>query len=232
MEPAPSVSGRPARSDGRASRRERVLDPIARISEVLFGLIMALTFTGTLSAATAGEDELRTLLIGAIGCNIAWGLVDAVMFLMSALTERGHGLLMIRAVRDAARPEQAHRIITAAVPPVLASIMTNDDVERVRQALLRMRDVPPGLPLTKADWLGAMGVFLLVFLSTFPVVIPFLVFQSVPLAIRSSNAIAIVMLFAAGYWLARHGGYHPWLTGLGVVLLGVVLVGIAIALGG
>ena len=76
--------------DTRHEQKERVLDPIARVSEVLFGLIMALTFTGTLSAATAGREEIRTLLIGVIGCNIAWGLVDAVMFLMSALTERGH----------------------------------------------------------------------------------------------------------------------------------------------
>ncbi len=41
----------------------RVLDPIARVSEVLFGVIMALTFTGTLSAATADRAEVRTLLI-------------------------------------------------------------------------------------------------------------------------------------------------------------------------
>jgi hypothetical protein len=56
-----------------------------------------------------------------IGCNIAWGLVDAVMFLMSSLAERGHGLQTIRAVHDAATPRQAHRIISSAVPPVIAS---------------------------------------------------------------------------------------------------------------
>ena len=49
----------------------RVLDPISRVSEILFGLIMALTFTGTISAASAGREEVRTLLVGAIGCNIA-----------------------------------------------------------------------------------------------------------------------------------------------------------------
>jgi hypothetical protein len=36
---------------------------------VLFGLIMVLTFTGTLSAASQGRTEVRTMLIGAIGCN-------------------------------------------------------------------------------------------------------------------------------------------------------------------
>ena len=86
--------------------------------------------------------------------------------------------------------------------------------------------------ITKADVLGACAVFLLVFLSTFPVVIPFIVFQDVYVALRASNAVAIVMMFMAGYWLAGHGGYRPWLTGASVAVLGVVLVAIAIALGG
>ena len=97
-------------------QRERLLDPIARMSEVLFGLIMALTFTTTLEL-TAGRDDVRTLLVGVIGCNIAWGLVDAVMFLIASLTERGHGRLTIRAVRSAARQEDAHRVITGAMAP-------------------------------------------------------------------------------------------------------------------
>ena len=75
-------------------------------------------------------------------------------------------------------------------------------------------------------------MFLLVFCSTFPVVIPFLVFSTAQVALRVSNLIALVMLFCLGYWLGQHGGYPPWQTGLSMVLLGVVLVGIAIALGG
>jgi hypothetical protein len=211
----------------------RVLDPMARVSEILFGLIMALTFTTTLSATTAGRSEVRTLLLGAIGCNVAWGLVDAVMFLMNALTQRGRDLQTVHAVRRAGTPDEAHRIISDSVSPLMTAILTPDDVERLRHRLLGL-DTPPAAPaLTGGDWLGALAVFLLVFLSTFPVVIPFLVFRnSVALAIRMSNLVAIVMLFLAGFVLARHGGYHPWRTGLSMVLLGVVLVLITVALGG
>jgi hypothetical protein len=42
-------------------------------------------------------------------------------------------------------------------------------------------------------------VFLCVFVSTFPVVIPFTFMQDVRLGLRISNGIAIVMLFLAGY---------------------------------
>jgi VIT family len=228
----PAITNSPALDATGARQPERLLDPIARVSEVLFGLIMALTFTGTLSAASAGREDVRELLIGMIGCNLAWGLVDAVMFVMSSLTERGHDLMTINAVRDAGTPEEAHRVIAGAVPPILASILTKEDFEKVRRGLLLLPNLPPKAAPTRADWLGALSVFLLVFLSTFPVVVPFLLFSNVRLAIRVSNLVALVMMFVAGYWLARHGGYHPLRTGLWVALLGVVLVGIAIALGG
>ena len=208
---------------GPTARTDRVLDPIARISEVLFGLIMALTFTGTLGAATAGREEIRTILLGMIGCNIAWGLVDAVMFLMSSLTERGHSLLTLRGVHGASTPEQAHRIISDALPPVVRSIQSTEDFEKLRQSLLRMTDLPAKAMLTGEDLLGALAVFLLVFLSTFPVVIPFLIFSNVQLALRTSNLVAILMLFCLGYWLGQHGGYRPWRTGSSMVALGVLL---------
>ena len=226
-----TTSSQTSESTG-AGRPDRVLDPIARVSEILFGLIMALTLTGTLSAASAGREDVRELLIGMLGCNFAWGLVDAVMFLMSSLTERGHELLTFKAVRSSGTAAEAHRVIAGAVPPILASILTKEDLEKVRRRLLLLPELPPRAAPTKEDWLGALGVLLLVFFSTFPVVIPFLLISDVHLAIRTSNLVAIVMMFVAGYWLARHGGYHPLGTGLGVVLLGVLLVGIAIALGG
>ena len=221
--PSPSVP---------ATRFERILDPVDRMSEVLFGLIMALTFTGTLSVATAGREDIRALLVGMIGCNLAWGLADAAMFLMGTLAERGHNLQMLQAARGAERSEDAHRLIAGSMPSLLARLLTPDDYERLRQGLRGIRDQPETAWLTKADVLGACAVFLLVFLSTFPVVIPFIVFSEVHVALRASNAVAIAMMFAAGYYLARHGGYRPLLTGASVVVLGVVLVGIAIALGG
>ena len=147
------------------------------------------------------------------------------------LTERGRGVLTLRAVHNAASPHEAHGVIAGAVPPVLAKVLSGDDLENMRQGLLRMGEVPPR-GLGKRDWLGALAVFLLVVLSTFPVVIPFLFFQDVQFALRMSNLVAIAMMFVCGILLGRHGGYHPWRTGFSVVLLGVLLVGITIALGG
>jgi len=68
--------------------RRGLLEPVERHSEVLFGLIMVLTFTGSLSAAGVGREEVRTMLVGALGCNVAWGIIDAIMYLMACLAEK------------------------------------------------------------------------------------------------------------------------------------------------
>jgi hypothetical protein len=44
-------------------RKGAILDPVTRLSEVVFGLIMVLTFTGSVSIATSGLDDIRTILV-------------------------------------------------------------------------------------------------------------------------------------------------------------------------
>ena len=209
----------------------RVLDPIDRVSEVLFGLIMVLTFTGALSVAEAGRDDVRAMLIGALGCNVAWGIIDAILYLMGSLADQGQGIKTFRAVR-AADLHTARLHVAGALPPVVASILTPAELEMIRQRLLQLPESRPRAGLAKDDLLGAAGVFLVVFLSTFPVVIPFIVMRNAGPALRVSNAIAIVMLFLTGWAFGRITGHRPWLVGLAMVLLGSTLAGLTMALGG
>jgi hypothetical protein len=211
---------------------KRVLDPNDRVSEVLFGLIMVLTFTGSLSVAEAGRAEVRTMLVGALGCNLAWGVIDGVFYLMGCLAERGRGLLAFRAVRDASDPAEAQRAVAAALPPLVASILRPAELESMSQRLKALPEPPARARLHKDDLLGAAAVFLLVFLSTLPVVIPFAFMKDVTLALRVSNAIAIGMLYVSGHVFARITGRHPVLVGAAMVLFGAILVSLTIALGG
>lgn len=224
-------SGAPV-SNTPSRRSRRVLDHIDRVSEVLFGLIMVLTFTGSLSAAEAGRTEIRAMLIGALGCNLAWGIIDAIMYLMGCLAEKRRDLLTVWAVRETADPQQAQRRIADALPPSIASIVRPAELEAMRQQLNLLPEPPRRPRLGKDDWLGALGVFFLVFLSTFPVVIPFLFAHDAPRALRVSNGIAIVLLFLTGYSFGRAVGYRPWRMGLSMVVIGSILVAMTIALGG
>jgi hypothetical protein len=211
---------------------KRVLDPADRIAEVLFGLIMVLTFTGSLSVAEAGHEDVRAMLVGALGCNLAWGIIDGVLYLMGCLAEKGRNLLTYRAVRETTDPEHAHGLIAAALPPAIASVLRPADLERIREHLTGLPTPPARAHLDATDWRGALAVFLLVFLATFPVAIPFIVMRNANAALRVSNAIAIAMLFGAGVAYGRTVGRTPWLVGIAMVLLGGVLVALTMALGG
>jgi len=211
---------------------KRLLEPNERIAEVLFALIMVLTFTGSLSVAEADRAEVRTMLIGALGCNLAWGIIDGILYLMGCLSEQGRGIRSLRALRKATAPEEAHRVIADALPPMVAATLGPAEYESVRQKLVQLPGPPAHPRLRRDEWLGALAVFMWVFLTTFPVAIPFIFMNDIGQAMRVSNAIAIVLLFLAGYAFGRIAEYHRWWTGLAMVVLGGALVAITIALGG
>jgi VIT1/CCC1 family predicted Fe2+/Mn2+ transporter len=209
-----------------------VLDPVSRISEVIFGVLMALSFTGALNAATTGREEVRTMMLTALGCNLAWGLVDAVMYLVATMTGRARNLTLLQMVRSASDPQEAHAAIAEALPGRLGDGIGPEGLEDMRRRLVALPNVPTRVRLGRDDYAGALGVFLLVVLSTFPVVIPFMFISELALAMRVSNAVALVMLFIGGYRLGHYAGGIPWRTGLALAAVGAVLVSIIMALGG
>lgn len=215
-----------------ASGRSRVLDPLERFSEIVFGLVMVLSFTCALGVADSSREDVRAMLVGALGCNLAWGLIDAVFYLIGRLCEHGRNRSVLLSARRAGSPEHARRVIADALPAVVAEALGPADLDRVRARLDTLPEPSARPRLAAEDWRGAAGVFLLVFLSTLPVIVPFILMRDAWLALRVSNVVAIAMLFGAGFMLAGHAGLRRVRTGLAMVVVGALLVGIAIALGG
>ena len=131
-----------------------ILDPIERISEVLFGVIMALTFTCTLGVATADGIQVKTMLIAALGCNLAWGIIDAGVYLIARVHVQGRDIMTLRAVRTAADAKAARRIIADALPPALAAVVSEEQLDQMRHRLRSTVDEPTHPHLTKRDWLA------------------------------------------------------------------------------
>lgn len=210
----------------------RVLDPIDRVSEILFGLFMVLSFTGTLSVASAGPKEVQEMLLAAVGCNIAWGFVDGVMYVLRNLVTRARQSRLWHTVLSEQRPEAAHWLISEEIGGLSASL-DRAGLERTRQWILAQpRDAAPVAGVSRKDVVGGLGVFLLVFASTFPPVLPFVFFDDLRLAMRVSAALAIAMMFICGYQWGRFAGLRPLRSGLVMVILGVAVEAVIIALGG
>jgi hypothetical protein len=220
----------PALLPDRSSRR--VLEPAERIAEVLFGLIMVLTFTGSLSVADSNSNDVRGMLVGALGCNLAWGVIDGLFYLMGCLAEKGRNLATYKAVFASTTPEEGRALIADALPPVIASLLQPAELESLRERALSLPEPPHRVRLDFKDWWGAFGVFLLVFLVTFPVAVPFMIFQHLTLAMRASNVVAVAMLFLAGFLYGRVIHRSPLAIGVVAVFVGLIIVTFTIALGG
>ena len=212
--------------------REPVLNPVDRVSEMLFGLFMALTFVGAVSVADRGDAQIHAMFIAALGCNLAWGLVDAVMYLVRTVTDRGRLLTLIRSVREAPDAEAGRRLIGGALSQTAASLVSAAEIEAMRVRVVALASLPPRPRLNRNDLIAALAIFLIVVASTFPVVLPFMMFEDVATAKNVSRAVALAMLFFGGLALGRYAGYGSWRVGFLMAGLGTALVVAINALGG
>ena len=210
----------------------RLMSPIERVSEILFGLIMALSFTCALSITETDGIEVKQMLYGAIGCNIAWGVIDAIMYLMIELSQRGRNIAILNYVRNTRDDEKAREFIVETLSPEIAAVMGNQSLESIRRDIIQTGSKITRSKISGRDLKMALGIFLLVFLSTFPVALPFALIHDVRLALRISNGIAIILLFIGGWVLARYSSYNKFRTGLYLALLGIGMVFLTISLGG
>ncbi len=213
-------------------QRESVLDPTDRFSEVVFGVVMSLTFTGTVSVANAGGQNIRELLYAAVGCNLAWGIVDAVMYMITNVAGRGWTYRLGRSIGETKDADAGRRIVAGNLPGELGDILSAGVLEEIRAAIAAdVRDAPRPR-INRDDFAGALGVFLLVVLGTLPVTLPFAFLSDVGLAMRVSQGIGLAMLFLNGSALGHYAGFGAWRSGFVMLAIGVALVGLVIALGG
>jgi len=212
--------------------REPVLGPVDRVSELLFGLFMALTFVGAVSVANSGRDDIEAMFAAALGCNLAWGLVDAVMYLVRTIVDRGRSLALARSVRAAPDQESGCRLIERSLSRTVAGLVSSTEIEAIRARIVARASVPERPTLKADDVLASLAIFLIVVTSTFPVVLPFALIQDVGTAKMASRAIALAMLFSGGLVLGRYAGYGSWKAGAMMAGLGTALVMAINALGG
>jgi len=213
-------------------KNANILDPIDRISEVLFGLIMVLTFTGSISVASDGKAEIKELLWAALGCNLAWGIVDAVMYLMSNILSRGHGLSVLKKIKLTHDKETSRNLLRDELPPLISSILEPDEIDKLNHRLIKVDILPLKREKKFSDFRAAFLIFLLVFTCTFPVALPFIFLTNTALALRISNGIALLIIFFGGISVGKYSGFHPSWTGTALMILGIILVAITMALGG
>jgi VIT1/CCC1 family predicted Fe2+/Mn2+ transporter len=206
------------------------------MGEILFGLIMTLTFT--LAAGIVIQEEgragAREMLIGILGCNLAWGIIDGVLYVLGQVFGRGRIRRIGFQVRQATSDDEARRMVADELDGTLLPMTDASARRNLYDAIVaRVRGTPVAPnPVRREDVMGGLAAGWLVFACSFPAVLPFLFLDDPHLALRVSNVILIGLLFFVGWRAALHTLAKPWLAGLTFVLVGVLLVALAIPLGG
>jgi len=221
---------------GRRSFTARYLDPGSHMGEILFGLIMTLTFT--LAAGIVIQEEgragAREMLVGILGCNLAWGIIDGVLYVLGQVFERGRFRRIGVNLRQATTADDARQMVADELDESLVAVTDDSTRERLYQSIVEHVRSVPAMPnrVRRQDLLGGLAAGWLVFACSFPAVLPFLFLDDPRLALRVSNAILLGLLFLVGWRAARHTLARPWIAGVMFLLVGVLLVAVAIPLGG
>jgi len=220
-----------------------LIDPIDRLSETIFSILILLTFTLAFrilrlsdnSGQVSSAENVNELLIGALGAVLAWGVIDGVMYALIAFFERGERHRMLWKIQTAESDQEAIEVIANDLDYILEPI-TGDEERQVlyRGVFEHLRySQPRRIGLKREDFTGALGHVLVAIMAVLPSLIPlFLLRNNDELAIRASNYVSFLVLFIVGYRWGKYTGANPWMTGLLLMTVAVVMVLIAIPLGG
>jgi hypothetical protein len=235
------------RSKPRSTQKEgffgRLLDPIDRLSETIFSVLILLTFTLAYRIFNLGTDPyepippnyLLELVLAALGATVAWGFIDGVIYVLLTVFERGEKHRFLARLQAAASEEEQ----VAAIADELDYVL--EPITRQEQRTLLYRDVldylrdsrPQPVTLTRDDILGGLGCILVAVLAVLPSLAPLVLLRDYYwIALRASNLISIGVLFYTGYQWGKYSGSDPLKTGLLLAGIGVALAAIAIPLGG
>ena len=213
----------------------RYLDPSESLLEILFGLIMALTLTaGARLLPEQGETDAGGLALALVGCNLAWGIIDAVFYLLGTRFNRNRRVQLVRSLRATTDEEEALDAIREEFGLEGEPSMLEEDRTAFYRSMLQMLQ-HAGIArarFLRDDFVAAFLIVLLVTATAVPGALPLLLLDDAHKALRVANILQIGLLFLMGYGWAHYSGANPWRTGVLIALLGVGLVLVSVALGG
>jgi VIT1/CCC1 family predicted Fe2+/Mn2+ transporter len=171
----------------------------------------------------------------ALGATVAWGVIDGILYALFEVLGRSERHRLLWHIQAANTRDEAVAAVADEFDYMLEPITGEEQRRTLYLDILdHLRDSQPrAVGLKREDLTGGLASVLIAVLAVTPSFLPlFIFYNDYDLAIRLSNVVSFIVLFAAGYEWGRYTGMTPWKTGLLVMAVGALLVGIAIPLGG
>jgi VIT1/CCC1 family predicted Fe2+/Mn2+ transporter len=222
---------------------QRWLDPIDRLAETIFSILILLTFTLAFRIIRLGDDPtqpipssyLNELLVGAAGATLAWGIIDGIMYALLSMFERGEQERLVRRLHAAVTEEEGIQVVADELDYLLAPLSGEQPRRYLYRDVLEnaLTRRPQTVRLSQQDIAGGLSSVVVAMIAVLPSYVPLLLFHDNPaFAIRASNVISFAVLFVAGYQWGKYTGTNPWSTGSMLAGFAALMVLIAIPLGG
>ena len=204
-------------------------------SEPMFGVIMVVCFTSVLRAyPNLAEQILGTILVSALFCCIAWGLVDGIFYAWEAHYELDKRKKIQEAAKTSTGAGDAEGLVEGHLGDTVVDLLEDEDRKQIYQIVnKKLPGIDLGTVSIRDDIVTVLIAFGLVVGSSIVVMVPFLVIDPVMTALVVSNVTGIVLLFFMGYWREEAKGIGKKLTtGLLTAFIALIITVVTIVLGG
>ncbi len=221
----------------------RIVDPIDRLTAAIYSILVVLTFTLAFTVILHWPDLDQPipdeygneLFVAVLGATVAWGLIDGIMLAFLSVLERGEKHRFLQELQAAESDPAAIEVIADEFDYLLEPITGESQRHTLYADVLEhLRDSQPRpTGFQRSDLVEALGSALISILAVVPSLLAlWLLRHNLLLALRFSNLVSFIMLFILGYRWGNYTGANPWYIGLLLVVVGVILMAIAIPLGG
>lgn len=205
-------------------------------AEVMYGVIIAMTFTSILRGSPAVlEIAFNKVILAALFCCIAWGIADGLFYVW----ERNYIIRRENKVIEFSKsPRQNESALSLIGEQLDDTILRNIPGENRLQLYEKLIQFLSGVeakeyitPLQAVTI--ALGTFLLSAGAGLFVVLPFFIIPDVQKALIVSNLSGIFLLFGVGYLRAFDRDlFSKILFGLGSSMVGIIIAAITVVFGG
>lgn len=211
----------------------KYVPPSDRFAEILCGLIMLLTFTLAGGVMEASPDEL---VLGAVSCALAWGVIDGAIFMLNSLFQRGRQDKLAAEIRTLDRATAVARL-REGLDSKYATVISPEMREEIYHDIVDVAlETEPHRPwFTREEVYGGLGLFAIEAICSIPAILPLIILEDDINALRISNLLLLATMAVIGYYWAGWSGWQGAMRFLiaGLVLgLGLLMVGVAILMGG
>lgn len=221
----------------------RFLAPIDALTAAIYSILIVLTFTlaFTVIKRWPGYNQPipegfgAELFFAVLGAAVAWALIDGLMLALLSMLARGEKHRFLQALQAADSDEEAAAVIADEFDFVLEPIASEKKRAMLYADVLEhLRDSEPRpVGFQREDFVEGLGAAVVAIAAAAPSLLPLWLWRDDALAaLRISNIVSFIILFILGYRWGRYTGANPWKVGALLLLAGVLLMAIAIPLGG